>query len=138
MKTESNFFKTWPRGHIFASPSILQTPKVNKILRKNIDKKISTSNFSLLHKIQYHSRFLTRHTYTRAKFAMEGSIMTISDALVTVMFGVALPTWDVSSDIFLCFTFLTPMCNDYEPYQYYEKHLNWSRKYIIFRHIYIG
>ena len=67
--------------------------------------------------------------------AMDG-VMTITDALFTFLFGVALPSWDVYSDLFFSITLIIPRCYDYEGYQYYEKYHNWSRKYIIFRGIF--
>ena len=113
----------------------------------------------MIHKIQYHSRFSRSHTYTRkykmestildfrtspwrfafrgtvyflsAKLAME-SVMTFFDALFTFLFGVALPSWDVYSDLIFALTLAIPRCYDYEGYHYYEKYHNWSRKYIIF------
>ena len=129
--------------------------------------KISTSNFGLVHKVHYHSRFPRRHTYTKykmesilgdirnapwrfafrapfyflsAKLAMD-SVMSIADAIFTFLFGVALPSWDVYSDLFFSISLIIPRCYDYEdfkPYQYYEKQLNWTRKYTsFFRGIYV-
>ena len=63
--------------------------------------------------------------------------MTFFDALFTFLFGVALPSWDVYSDVIFAYTLATPICNyfDYdEGYKYYEKHHNWSRKCIILEH----
>ena len=65
--------------------------------------------------------------FLSTKLAMDG-IMTITEALFTFLFGVALPSWDVYSDLIFSFSLIIPRCN-YEPYHYYEKHLNWSRKY---------
>ena len=64
------------------------------------------------------------------------SVMTFFEALFTFIFGVGLPSWDVYSDLIFALTLAIPRCYDYEDYLYYENHLNWSRKYIIFRGIY--
>ena len=78
--------------------------------------------------------FAFRETFhfLSAKLAAD-SVMTFSDALSTFIFGVALPSWDVYSDLTFAHTLTIPRCNDYEDYNYYEKYHNWSHKYIIFR-----
>ena len=60
------------------------------------------------------------------------SVMTFFDALFTFLFGVALPSWDVYSDLIFALTLAIPRCYDYKGYHYYEKYHNWGRKYIIF------
>ena len=75
--------------------------------------------------------------FLSAKLAMD-SVMSIADAIFTFLFGVALPSWDVYSDLFFSLSLIIPRCYDYEPYHYYEKHLNWTRKYTsFFRGIYV-
>ena len=72
--------------------------------------------------------------FLSAKLAMD-SVMSIADAIFTFLFGVALPSWDVYSDLFFSLSLIIPRCSDYH---YYEKHLNWSRKYTsFFRGIYV-
>ena len=73
---------------------------------------------------------------TILNFRSEDSVMSVSDAFFTFLFGVGLPSWDVYSDLIFALTLAIPRCNDYKAYLYYEKYHNWSRKYIIFRGIY--
>ena len=73
--------------------------------------------------------------FLSTKLAMDG-VMTITDALFTFLFGVALPSWDVYSDVIFGYTLSIPRCNDFVGHQYYEKYHKWSRKCIIFRDIY--
>ena len=84
-------------------------------------------------------RFALRETFhfLSAKLAAD-SVMTFSDALSTFIFGVALPSWDVYSDVIFALTLMIPRCNDYfnYSYQYYEHRLNWNRKLKIFRGMY--
>ena len=82
-------------------------------------------------------RFAVRGTFyfLSAKLAID-SVMSFFDALFTFLFGVALPSWDVYSDMFFSLTLIIPRCYDFVGHQYYEKYLNWSRKCIIFRDIY--
>ena len=80
-------------------------------------------------------RFAVRGTFyfLSAKFAID-SVMSFFDALFTFLFGVALPSWDVYSDVIFGYTLSNPRCNywDYdEAYQYYEIKHNWSGKCII-------
>ena len=80
-------------------------------------------------------RFAVRGTFyfLSAKFAID-SVMSFFDALFTFLFGVALPSWDVYSDVIFGYKFSNPRCNywDYdEAYQYYQHKHNWSRKCII-------
>ena len=80
-------------------------------------------------------RFTFRETFyfLSAKLAAN-SVMTFSDALSIFLFGVALPSWDVYSDVIFGYTLAIPRCNywDYEyGFKYYENHHNWSRKCII-------
>ena len=78
--------------------------------------------------------------FLSANLAMD-SVMSIADAIFTFLFGVALPSWDIYSDLFFSLSLIIPRCYDYEyfkPYDYYEKHLNWTRKYTsFFRGIYV-
>ena len=69
-------------------------------------------------------RFAIRETFhfLSAKLAAD-SVMTFSDALFTFLFGVGLPSWDVYSDLIFALTLVSPRCNDYEDYLYYEKNL---------------
>ena len=53
--------------------------------------------------------------FLSAKLAMEG-IMTITEALFTFLFGVALPSWDVYSDLIFSFTLIIPRCYNYEAF----------------------
>merc|ERR1712186_255232 len=55
------------------------------------------------------------------------SVMSFSDALFTLFFGVGLPSWDVYSDMIFAFRLTNPRCYDYEGYKYYEKSHNWSQ-----------
>ena len=84
-------------------------------------------------------RFALRGTsyMLTAKLTMD-SVMSFSDALFTFLFGVALPSWDVYSDVIFALTLMIPRCNDYfnYSYQYYEHRLNWNRKLKIFRGMY--
>ena len=60
--------------------------------------------------------------FLSAKFAID-SVMSFFDALFTFLFGVALPSWDVYSDVIFGYTLSNPRCNywDYdEAYQYYQ------------------
>ena len=80
-------------------------------------------------------RFLFRGTsyFLSAKFAID-SVMSFFDALFTFLFGVALPSWDVYSDVIFGYTLSIPRCNyfDYdEAYQHFQHKHNWSRKCII-------
>ena len=71
--------------------------------------------------------------FLAAKLAMDDSVMSFVDALFTFLFGVALPSWDVYSDVIFAYTLIIPRCNDYEAYHYYEKYHNWRGKFIIFQ-----
>ena len=53
-------------------------------------------------------------------------VMSITDALMTFLFGVCLPSWDVYSDMGLAYHFLTERCHTFKPYLYYEKYLQWK------------
>ena len=80
-------------------------------------------------------RFAVRGTFyfLSAKLAID-SVMSFFDALFTFLFGVALPSWDVYSDVIFGYTLSNPRCNywDYdEAYQYYQHKHNLSRKCII-------
>ena len=56
-------------------------------------------------------------------------VMSTIDALVTFLFGVCLPSWDVYSDMGLSYRFLTNRCHTFKPHQYYEKFLQWKRRH---------
>ena len=56
-------------------------------------------------------------------------VMSAIDTIVTLLFGICLPTWDVYSDFIFAFKLIIPKCYDYKAYHYYEKHYNWSRKF---------
>ena len=62
--------------------------------------------------------------------AHELSVMSITEAWLTFCFGVCLPTWDVYSDLISAYRLIISQCYDYEAYKYYEKGLNWGRKYL--------
>ena len=47
--------------------------------------------------------------FLSAKLAAD-SVMTFSDALSTFLFGVALPSWDVYSDLIFAYTLAIPKC----------------------------
>ena len=55
-------------------------------------------------------------------------VMSVMDALFTLLFGVCLPTWDVYSDFISAFRLIIPRCYDYKAYYYYEKYHNWTVK----------
>ena len=54
-------------------------------------------------------------------------VMSTIDALVTFLFGVCLPSWDVYSDMGLSYRFLTNRCYTFKPHQHHEKFLQWKR-----------
>ena len=54
-------------------------------------------------------------------------VMSMVDALVTFLFGVCLPSWDVYSDVRLAYRFLTNRCHTFKSYLYYEKYHQWKR-----------
>ena len=56
-------------------------------------------------------------------------VMSTIDALVTFLFGVCLPSWDVYSDMGLSYRFLANRCHNFKPHQYYEKFLQWKRRH---------
>ena len=53
-------------------------------------------------------------------------VMSMVDALVTFLFGVCLPSWDVYSDVGLAYRFLTNRCHTFKSYLYYEKYHQWK------------
>ena len=56
-------------------------------------------------------------------------VMSTVDALVTFLFGVCLPTWDVYSDMGLAYRFFTTRCHNFKSTLYYEKYLQWRPWY---------
>ena len=57
-------------------------------------------------------RFAFRETFhfLLAKLAVD-SVMTFSDAISIFLFGVALPCWDVYSDLIFAYRLTIPRCN---------------------------
>ena len=56
-------------------------------------------------------------------------VMSMVDALVTFLFGVCLPSWDVYSDIGLAYRFLSNRCHTFKSSLYYEKYHQWKVRY---------
>ena len=56
-------------------------------------------------------------------------VMSMVDALVTFLFGVCLPSWDVYSDVGLAYRFLTNRCHTFKSSLYYEKYHQWKVRY---------
>ena len=46
--------------------------------------------------------------------------MQIVEAIVLLAFGIALPTWDVGSDIALSYSFIVQKCTTWEEYVWYK------------------
>ena len=56
-------------------------------------------------------------------------VMSMVNALVTFLFGIFLPSWDVYSDMGLAYRFLTTRCHTFKSYHYYEKYHQWKVRY---------
>ena len=69
------------------------------------------------------------HYWLWAKIRKERA-MSYIDALLTFLFNVCLPTFDVYSDIATAFSLIFPICNEYKkPWEYYVEELNWKQSW---------
>ena len=68
------------------------------------------------------------HYWLWAKIRKERA-MSYIDALLTFLFNVCLPTFDVYSDISFAFSLIFPICNEYyKPWKYYVEKHNWKER----------
>ena len=58
-------------------------------------------------------------------------VMTTVDALMTFLFGICLPSWDVYSDIALSYSFWSTRCHTFDSSLYYEKYHQWKANWQI-------